>query len=81
MAIIYKHGGFYSDLDAVTIKDLSSLKNTIGFEDWYTPSGEFHFEKGHKVMKRSMVKISSNYKGTDRIEIGPVLGRSEIILT
>ena len=74
MAVVYKYGGFYSDLDAVTIADLSKLRNTIGSEDWYTPSGEFHFDKHHKVMKRSMAKIPSNYTGKDRIEIGPILG-------
>lgn len=73
MAIIYKHGGFYSDLDSITMKDLSSVRNTIGQEDWYTPSGEFHFEQGHDVMKESMNLVSETYNGTSRIEVGPVL--------
>ena len=30
LAIIYKNGGFYSDLDTVTIKDLSQFHNIIG---------------------------------------------------
>ena len=75
MAIIYKHGGFYSDLDSITMKDLSSVRNTIGQEDWYTPSGEFHFEQGHDVMKESMNLVSETYNGTSRIEVGPVLGK------
>ena len=32
MAMVYKYGGFYSDLDAVTIQDLSRFHNVIGME-------------------------------------------------
>ena len=30
LAIVYKYGGFYSDFDAMTLKDLSQFQNVIG---------------------------------------------------
>ncbi|XP_075246051.1 lactosylceramide 4-alpha-galactosyltransferase-like [Convolutriloba macropyga] len=36
MAIVYKYGGFYSDLDAVIIRSLKRLSNVVGTEDTKT---------------------------------------------
>ena len=73
MGLIYKYGGFYSDLDVVTIKDMSGLHNVIGWCGYVIASGEFHMEQQHPVLWKCMDRINKTYKGFDRIEIGPNL--------
>ena len=80
LALIYKTGGFYSDLDSVTIRDLSKYKNVIGatFRDKNATSphlanGEFHFKRSHRLLLHTMKLLDKVYKGERRIEIGPLL--------
>lgn len=79
MALIYKHGGFYSDLDVVTIKDMSGLHNVIGWIGYVIASGEFHMERHHPVLWKCMDTINRTYKGSNRIEIGPNLMTAVIL--
>ena len=80
LALIYKAGGFYSDLDTVTIRDLSQLHNVIGatYKDRNTTSphlanGEFHFKRKHPLLLLTMQGLAQIYRGEHRNEVGPLL--------
>jgi len=80
LALIYKAGGFYSDLDSVTMRDLSQYKNVIGatFKDKNSVSphlanGEFHFQRKHRLLLHTMKLLAREYKGELRTEVGPRL--------
>jgi len=81
LALVFKYGGWYSDLDAVTIRDLSKFKNVIGVqrisgnaEDLpQLANGEFQFEKKHPVLWEAMTSGAKSFTGTNRVEIGPPL--------
>ena len=67
--ISYQVGGFYSDLDSITIKDLTNLRNVIGTSSAPEPSpkhcaaGEFHFDKKHNLLFHALKRITETYKG------------------
>ena len=78
MALIFKVGGFYSDLDTLTLGDLSRLENVIGATrmlgaDTHLANGAFHFRRHHPLLWRIMEDIVTTYRGRDRNEIGPLL--------
>ena len=80
LALIYKAGGFYSDLDTVTIRDLSQHRNVIGatFQDENTTiphlaNGEFHFKRKHPLLLLTMLGLNKTYRGEYRNEVGPLL--------
>ena len=80
LALIYKAGGFYSDLDTVTLRDLSRHQNVIGatYKDGNTSSphlanGEFHFKRKHPLLLLTMQGLAKVYRGEHRNEVGPLL--------
>ena len=80
LVLIYKFGGFYSDIDMIVIKDMSKLRNVfanIGVR--HIPNGEFHLEKNHRIMLPILTKIKEEYKGQGRTEIGPLFGKIKSI--
>ena len=80
-AVIYKYGGFYSDLDTVTIKDLSNFENVFASSKEagnILYSGNFHLHQHHPLLENLMKNVMKNYKGMKRTEIGPLFGRISI---
>ena len=80
LAVVYKVGGLYSDLDSVTIKDLSNLKNVVGATlqtatttYHHIANGVFHFAKNHDLLLHYMERINQTYKGVENNEIGPLM--------
>eukprot|EP00092_Neocalanus_flemingeri_P102797 GFUD01131504.1.p1 GENE.GFUD01131504.1~~GFUD01131504.1.p1 ORF type:complete len:381 (-),score=72.29 GFUD01131504.1:121-1263(-) len=81
LALIFKYGGFYSDLDAVTIHDLSKFKNVIGSTKInskvgtlsHLANGEFHFERKHQLLWETMKMFTKAFTGNARVEVGPIL--------
>ena len=80
LALVYKAGGFYSDLDSVTIRDLRKHQNVIGatYKDGNTTSphlanGEFHFKRKHPLLLLTMQGLNTTYRGEHRNEVGPLL--------
>ena len=75
LVLIYKFGGFYSDIDMIVIKDMSHLKNVFAnIGPRHIPNGEFQLQKNHRIMLPILTKIKENYKGGGRTEIGPLFG-------
>lgn len=66
LALIYKHGGFYSDMDHITIKNFQPLvkysalinnnESVINLE-----SSFFHLKKNHKFLKEAINEFANNY--------------------
>ena len=83
--MVYKSGGFYSDLDSVTVKALSPLKNVIGSttrDDTaakHLANGVFQLSKHHPVLKKLMEKMVTVYTGRSFNEIGPLLLTSTVM--
>jgi len=81
LALVFKLGGFYSDLDSVTIRSLVHIKNSIGATKINTDpatkhhlaNGEFHFQKGHQLLWKTMEDFASKFHGKVREEVGPML--------
>ena len=78
IALIYKVGGFYSDLDTLTLGDLSGLENVIGATSMrgaepHLANGAFHLRRHHPLLWRTMEDIVTRYRGAHRNEIGPLL--------
>ena len=81
LALIFKYGGFYSDLDAITIRDLSNFHNVIGAtkinarHDTFAHlnNGVFHFEAKHQILLQTMKMFTRVFTGSRRGEVGPML--------
>jgi len=81
LALIYKYGGFYSDMDAVTIRDLSNFQNVIGATTknakpathFHLANGEFQFKGNHQILWETMEAFSKEFTGKKRVEVGPML--------
>lgn len=81
LALVFKYGGFYSDMDAVTIHDLSTFKNVIGATkinakvdtSAHLANGEFQFEEKHQLLWETMKMFTKVFTGNTRVEVGPML--------
>ena len=78
IALIFKVGGFYSDLDTMTLGDLSRLENVIGSTRMrgsgsHLANGAFHLDRRHPLLWRVMRGMVEVYTGRERGEIGPLL--------
>eukprot|EP00095_Tigriopus_kingsejongensis_P006182 maker-scaffold191_size271209-snap-gene-1.30 protein:Tk06182 transcript:maker-scaffold191_size271209-snap-gene-1.30-mRNA-1 annotation:"lactosylceramide 4-alpha-" len=70
--LIYKHGGWYSDLDVVFMKDIRGLSNIITgdhhprAEDYASIGGAlnnaiFHFDRKHPFVQACLEDFASNF--------------------
>ena len=78
IALIYKVGGFYSDLDSLSLGDMSSLENVIGAtnmrgQEPHLANGAFHLHRHHPLLWRVMEDMVTSYRGSERNEMGPLL--------
>jgi lactosylceramide 4-alpha-galactosyltransferase len=77
LVTIYKYGGFYSDLDTITIRNLEPLVNYCGFcfenqEQTELTNSFFVCKKRHPVLHRLMDMYMKDYDGS-WITVGPQL--------
>ena len=79
---IYKYGGIYSDLDTITIKDMSYLRKFNGIGSLYKPedvqAGVLHFTKEHPFILRCLKRFAKEYNGKIWAANGPLLISKEI---
>jgi lactosylceramide 4-alpha-galactosyltransferase len=75
--LIWKYGGFYSDLDTITIKSVSSLFKFPGLgylEDHAkVGSGILAFPKSHPLLYEALKEIKKNYDAEQWGANGPLL--------
>ena len=78
IALLYKYGGFYSDLDTIAVKSFEALryKSGAGFlnETWNSlGNGFLHFTKNHPFMEFLMKEFKTRYNSKKRGKNGPTL--------
>ena len=74
VALIWKHGGLYMDLDVVVLRPLHCLKNTVGLVDHipgWAENGVMTFETGHKFVWFLMKYMVFAFKPDVYISLGP----------
>ncbi|CAF0827672.1 unnamed protein product [Brachionus calyciflorus] len=80
LALLWKYGGFYSDLDTITIKNYDPLVNYsgAGFINGLSPSlanGVMNFRKSHPFLKLVMENFANDYNPKIWGHNGPTLLR------
>lgn len=75
VALLYKYGGIYLDLDVVVFRSLRCLRNMVGQNVVYGESnienGVIMFDKGHPFLKFYMNYVLEVYNPGGRSSIGP----------
>jgi lactosylceramide 4-alpha-galactosyltransferase len=77
LATVYKYGGFYSDLDTITIRNFEPLSNYCGFcfDNWQhtdLTNSFFVCKKSHPILHRLMEMYLADYDGK-WTTVGPLL--------
>jgi len=81
LVILYKYGGIYLDLDVIILKDISSLRNSIGTQSvnattkaWRTLNNAvLIFDKGHPLLLKFIEEFASHFNGNLWGNNGPLL--------
>jgi hypothetical protein len=78
LAVLYKYGGFYSDLDTIAVKSFEALMNKSGAGYLYENgaslgNGFLHFTKRHSFVEFLMNEIQLKYNPNIWAANGPVL--------
>ena len=82
VALVWKCGGLYSDLDVIVLKSLKQFRNVMGAAKdldfgtvWRSvASGEFHFEARNIILLSLMENMRNVYVvDSDRGVLGPLL--------
>lgn len=75
IAMLYKYGGIYLDLDVIVLRSLRCLRNTAGhvviLGQSSIENGLMAFDRGHKFLKFFMRLMKITYKPEERSVIGP----------
>ena len=74
VALIWKYGGFYMDLDVIVLRPLHCLRNTAGLvghiSNW-VENGVMTFDAGHKFVWFLMKYMAFSFKPDVYISLGP----------
>lgn len=88
LLLILEHGGWYSDLDMVFLREVSGLRNVISGDHRTTaetaadPGGSvgaalnnaaFHFDRGHPYVAACVRAFAALYNPSERLSGGPTL--------
>ncbi|XP_064468960.1 lactosylceramide 4-alpha-galactosyltransferase-like [Ornithodoros turicata] len=80
LALVYKFGGAYMDIDIVNLKPLNGLRNCISRSQEDMVSNAFlFFDRGHPFLLHCMRRFAENYKPHTWGENGPRLLRHVIL--
>lgn len=75
IALLYKYGGIYLDLDVIVLRSLRCLRNTAGhvfiLGESSIENGLMAFDRGHKLLNFFMRLMKKTYKSNERSVIGP----------
>ncbi|KAG4971499.1 hypothetical protein JHK85_037920 [Glycine max] len=81
LALLYKFGGTYIDLDVVVLKSFSKLRNTIGAQNFDTKTGKWSrlnnavliFDKKHPLLFKFIEEFALTFDGNKWGHNGPYL--------
>lgn len=75
VALLYRYGGIYLDLDVVVLRSLKCLRNTAGHVNILgqlsVENDVLVFDRGHKLLNFFMRWMKQTYKADERSVIGP----------
>ncbi|XP_077490337.1 lactosylceramide 4-alpha-galactosyltransferase-like [Amblyomma americanum] len=77
LAVLWKRGGTYLDLDVIVLKDLSALRNSVMFEvTGQLTNSVLFFDKGHPFVGEALRRCAQEYDAVRWGSCGPsLLGR------
>jgi lactosylceramide 4-alpha-galactosyltransferase len=77
LALVYKHGGFYSDLDTIALRSFKTFYNDSAFfferDSGTMINSFFHLPPGHPFLKYLMQMFVEEYNPSDWSKTGPDL--------
>ncbi|CAN7937929.1 unnamed protein product, partial [Ixodes hexagonus] len=83
LAVIYKNGGIYMDLDVVVLRSLEGLRNCVSQtptqEQDMTANGFLIFDRHHPLLQDCMRRVRWRYRPKDWSCIGPSLVKEAIL--
>lgn len=83
LAVLYKHGGVYLDLDVVVLRSLEDLENCVSQtptqEQDMTANGFLIFDRHHPFLEDCMNRVRRRYRPTEWGSIGPHLVKEAIL--
>ena len=75
VAILWKRGGLYLDLDCIVLRPLHCLRNTVGLVDFFisnwAENGVITFDAGHPFLDHLMWYMNEEFKPDSYISLGP----------
>ncbi|XP_047740308.1 lactosylceramide 4-alpha-galactosyltransferase-like, partial [Hyalella azteca] len=75
LAVVYKSGGFYTDMDTLALRSVLNLTNFIALQVDEIKSfnnAAFHFKRGHPMLQLIMQFIAEDYNGIIYSWNGPI---------
>ncbi|XP_018015365.2 lactosylceramide 4-alpha-galactosyltransferase-like, partial [Hyalella azteca] len=75
LAVVYKSGGFYTDMDTLALRSVLNLTNFIALQVDEIKSfnnAVFHFKRGHSMLQLIMQFVTEDYNGIIYSWNGPV---------
>ena len=51
---LFRYGGWYTDLDTVTIRPTNHMENTVAISGDFVANGNLVFSKNYKVQRRTV---------------------------
>ncbi|XP_049274159.1 lactosylceramide 4-alpha-galactosyltransferase [Rhipicephalus sanguineus] len=74
LLVLWKYGGVYADMDVLTLKSFSELRNVVARELFPDVGNSVMvFDKGHPFLSRCLQEFSSTYKARKWAHNGPRL--------
>ena len=63
MSVAARYGGWYSDLDTVTIASTSHLATTVAMSGDFVSNGNLVFPARHRFLRHLMVQAQNRFTG------------------
>jgi len=79
LAVLYRYGGWYTDLDTVTTAATKTLQRTVGIAGDFVANGNMIFPSQSRFLRRLMVRADQRYTGKGWNSLGPALLTETII--
>lgn len=74
LAVLWKHGGIYLDLDIIVLKELSELSNSVMFEvTGQLTNSVLYFDKAHPFIGEALKRCAEEYDAVRWGSCGPSL--------
>merc|ERR1711915_956325 len=79
MAVTYRYGGWYSDMDTITVRKSDHLQNVVASSGDFVANGNLIFSPKNKFLHLLMKRSEKKFTGQGWNSIGPVLLTESIL--